>query len=220
LPLSIALIVWFACVEIGSALWFSTREGKLVVGPGWTMTFPTSDPTFKPFALDEKTYTLLRYDEGKEGEWVDASGLRWHGFYFNWAPGRVAGYLAKRHTPEICMAAAGLKLISGPDLFIAKVHNISLPIRQYIYESQGTRMNVFHCRWEAGADQSAAVQYESARMNLIRGIWAGRGKNGQKVIEIIATGYDTPEQTRAALIRQLETLVKVEEKPKTEKLKN
>ena len=210
LPLSLIMIAWLATVEIGTTLWFSHLESKLVTGPDWTMSFPTNEPSFTPFTIGEKTYGLLRYDEGKEGEWKNFDGMNWHAFYFNWLPGRVAGYLAKRHTPEICMDAAGQKRLAGPDLFIAKVHNIELPIRQYLYEYQGIQMHVFHCRWEVGADQSAAAQYESSRLNLIRGIWAGRGKNGQKVLEFMVTGYDTPEQARAALIRQLETLVVLE----------
>ncbi len=210
LPLSLIMIAWLATVEIGTTLWFSHLESKLVTGPDWTMSFPTNEPSFTPFTIGEKTYGLLRYDEGKEGEWKNFDGMNWHAFYFNWLPGRVAGYLAKRHTPEICMDAAGQKRLAGPDLFIAKVHNIELPIRQYLYEYQGIQMHVFHCRWEAGADQGAAAQYESSRLNLIRGIWAGRGKNGQKVLEFMVTGYDTPERARKALVQQLETLVQVE----------
>lgn len=209
LPIAIALIVWLALVEIGANLWFSTREAKLVPGPDWTIAFPEKDPTFQSITPTDKTYGLLRYDEGKEGEWADSSGVRWHAFYFNWVPGRVAGYLAKRHTPEVCMTAIGGNLQHGPDLFVTNIHNITLPIRQYVYVSQGTRMNVFHCRWEAGAGQNAFVQYESSRLNLIRGVWAGRGKNGQKVIEFTTTGYDTPEQARAAFVRLLDSLVQV-----------
>jgi exosortase/archaeosortase family protein len=208
--LSLALIVWFASVEIVCALWFSIRESKLEIGPGWTMNFPTNDISFKAIDIGEKTYGLLRYDEGKEGAWTDESGGRWHAFYFNWLPGRVAGYLAKRHTPEICMGAAGQNLKVGPDLFVAKVNNIELPIRQYLYDNTGAQMHVFHCRWEVGTGESALVKHESSRLNLIRGIWAGRGKYGQKVFEVILTGYDTQEQARTALLRQLETLVQVE----------
>lgn len=206
--LSIILIAWFAAIEIGTSLWFSSREAKLVIGPDWSLSFPTNEPSFKSVTITDKTFGLLRYDDGKEGTWQDADGGNWHAFYFNWVPGRVAGYLAKRHTPEICMGAAGQNLKAGPDLFVAKINDITLPIRQYLYENQGNQMHVFHCRWEAGADQNASVQYESSRLNLIRGVWAGRGNQGQKVIELIVTGYATPEQARAALIKQLDNIVK------------
>jgi squalene cyclase len=58
--------------------------------------------------------------------------------------------------------------------------------------------------------QRAYVQDESSEFNLIRGIWAGRGKYGQKVLEIIVTGYPDADQAKAAVARQLQTLIKVE----------
>ena len=121
----------------------------------------------------------------------------------------MAGYLAKRHTPEICMQATGVKLVSGPELTMMNVHGVELPVRSYVFETAAGLINVFHCRWEAGADESAYVQHESARFNLVRGIWTGRGNKGQKVLEVIITGMDDPAQARAALVRQLEKLITV-----------
>jgi hypothetical protein len=51
---------------------------------------------------------------------------------------------------------------------------------------------------------------ESSRLNLIRGVWAGRGNQGQKVLEIVIAGYDNPEVAQQALVRQLGKLIKVE----------
>ena len=49
------------------------------------------------------TRNLLRFDEVKQAAWNEPDGTQWEAFYFSWLPGRVAGYLAKRHTPEICL---------------------------------------------------------------------------------------------------------------------
>ena len=141
---------------------------------------------------------------------MEADGSRWQVFYCSWLPGRVAGYLAKRHTPEICMQATGVKMVSGPELTMMNVHGVELPVRSYVFQTARGSINVFHCRWEAGADESAYRQHESARFNLIRAIWAGRGNKGQKVFEIIVTGMDDPAQARAAMVRQLEAMIKVE----------
>jgi hypothetical protein len=91
------------------------------------------------------------------------------------------------------------------------VHGVELPVRSYVFETSSGLVQVFHCRWEAGADESAYVQHESARFNLVRGIWAGRGNKGQKVLEIIITGMNDPTQARAAMVRQLEKMIRVEE---------
>jgi hypothetical protein len=121
----------------------------------------------------------------------------------------VAGYLAKRHTPEICLAATGIKLISGPTLTMMNVHGVELPIRCYEFQTPEGVIQVFHCRWEAGVASDAYVTHESARYNLVRAIWAGRGNQGQKVLEVIISGMDDPEQAKQALARELDKLIAV-----------
>ncbi len=207
---ALVLFVWLAAVETGVQLWYYVRESRGAKGPNWSMEFPIDNSSFQAVAILDTTSGLLRYDHGKEGEWTEADGATWHAFYFEWMPGRVSGYLAKRHTPEICFGATGRPLQAGPDLVLIKVHDVVLPVRQYLFGNPGDPIHVFHCRWEEGVDPGAYVRRESSRFNLFRGIWAGRGKNGQKVIELIVTGIDSPAQARAAAVRQLEGLVKVE----------
>ena len=151
----------------------------------------------------------MRFDEGKQAGWAESDGTKWQVFYCAWLPGRVAGYLAKRHTPEICLQATGLKMASGPTLTLITVKGVEMPVRSYVFETAGGPIQVFQCRWEAGADNSAYVQQESARYNLIRAIWAGRGNKGQQVFEIIITGMNDPVQAQAAMVRQLEKMITV-----------
>ena len=191
-------------------MWYHIREAHLNPGPAWTLTFPQDNPTLKDIPMDATTRRLLRFDDFKQAEWAESDGTQWEAFYFNWSPGRVAGYLAKRHTPEICLAATGIKLLSGPNLTMMNVHGVQLPIRCYEFQTPEGLIQVFHCRWEAGAGEQAYVAHESARYNLIRAIWAGRGNKGQKVLEVIITGMADPEQAKAALKRELDKLIKVE----------
>jgi len=90
------------------------------------------------------------------------------------------------------------------------IGGVALPVRSYVFGTDSGTMYVFHCRWEAGVNEDAYVAHESARFNLIRGIWAGRGKQGQKIIEIVVSGYADSEHAKAALVRQLEKLIKIE----------
>jgi hypothetical protein len=208
--LAFALLVWLCIVEAGVQIWYRSREAHFNPSPSWSLVFPEGNPTFKAIPVGEKEKYLLRFDEGKQGEWQEADGTRWQAFYFNWFPGRVAGYLAKRHTPEICIAATGLKLLSGPKLTMMNVHGVELPIRSYVFGTEDGVVQVFHCRWEAGVGRDAYVEHESARYNLVRAIWAGRGNKGQKVLEFVVSGMDDPEQAKQALTRQLEKMIKVE----------
>ena len=207
---AISLLIWLVLVEAGVQIWYHVREAHLKPGPAWTLTFPWGNPTLKDIPMDAKTRYLLRFDEFKQAVWSEPDGARWEVYYFSWLPGRVAGYLAKRHTPEICLAATGLKLLSGPKLTIMNVHGVLLPIRSYEFQTENGVVQVFHCRWEAGVGPDAYVAHESARYNLIRAIWAGRGNKGQKVLEIVISGMDDPEQAKQALARELGKLIKVE----------
>jgi exosortase len=206
---AISLLIWLVLVEAGVELWYRHLESQLKPGPRWSVNFPQDNATLKELPIPADTRYLLRFDEGRQAAWTESDGTQWQVFYCSWLPGRVAGYLAKRHTPEICMQATGVKLVSGPELTMMNVHGVELPVRSYVFETAGGPINVFHCRWEAGADESAYVQHESARFNLVRGIWTGRGNKGQKVLEVIITGMDDPAQARAALVRQLEKLITV-----------
>ncbi len=214
--LSVLLLVWLLFVELGAQAWYRSREARLPQAPDWTLTFPADNATLKDLPMAPKTYDLLRFDDGKQAAWTEADGTQWAAFYFNWKPGRVAGYLAKRHTPEICMPATGRPMLSGPELMVVKIQGLDLPIRRYRFGPDGNSLHVYHCRWEAGVNPDSFVAQESARYNLIRGIWAGRGNQGQKIIEFVISGTEDPEAAKAMLIRRLEDLIKVEGEMKPE----
>jgi exosortase/archaeosortase family protein len=208
--LCFALFIWLIAVEVGTELWYRNLESHRAPSPNWSATFPEDNRTFRTMPMDAKTENQLRFDEGKQGAWIDSDGFRWQAFYFNWRPGRVAGYLAKRHTPEICLPAAGCRMVSGPELTMMNINGVALPVRSYTFETEGNAMYVFHCRWEAGVKADAYVAHESARFNLVRGIWSGRGKFGQKILEIIISGCPDAGQAKAALARELQTMIKAE----------
>jgi hypothetical protein len=174
------------------------------------VNFPKNNPTYKTEPIDAKTENLLRFDEAKQASWREPDGSVWQGFYCSWKPGRVAGYLAKRHTPDICLPAVGYTLVSGPKLTLLSVGGLVLPIRSYVFSAPEGTLTVFHCRWEGGASEDAYIANESARYNLIRSIWAGRGNHGQKVLEMVAAGFSDPQQAQAALARQLEEDIKID----------
>lgn len=206
--IAIGLIVWILLAEISIQIWYSIREAHIKPGPQWSLALPESNPTYKALPFTPEEHTLLRFDDGCQGKWQEPDGTTWQAFYFDWLPGRVAGYLAKRHTPDICLPATGLTMTAGPVLHILNVHNLELPMREYTFDSPDGALQVFQCHWEPGADK-AAYAHESSRYNLIRGVWTGRGDKGQKVIEFVLSGYDNPASAREALVRELEKLIKI-----------
>ena len=90
------------------------------------------------------------------------------------------------------------------------VKNIELPMRHYVFGNSQDTIEVFQCRWEDGMSKRAYVLDETSEFNLVRGIWAGRGNHGQKVLEFIISGVGDSDQAKAALVRQLEKLIRIE----------
>lgn len=209
--LAYVLIVWLVAVEVGVELWYRIRESHIPPGPKWSVNLPTNNPTFSELPLTADEHILLRFDDGKQGQWREPDGTLWQAYYFDWRPGRVAGYLAKRHTPDICLTATGLKMISGPVLVMMDINGIHLPMRYYVFDTAEGPLQVYQCHWAPGASEQTYA-YESSRFNLIRGIWAGRGNKGQKVLEVIISGSSDPESARKALIQQLGKLIQVEKR--------
>jgi exosortase len=212
---AIGLLVWLAMVEAGVEGWYRIREARLQPGPAWTVAFPENDPTYREVPLAEETTILLQFDAHKQGQWTEPDGTAWQAYYFHWNPGRVAGYLAKRHTPEICLTATGFKMTAGPRLRIITVHGVDLPMRAYTFQGSGPPLQIFQCHWEAGQSREHFTADEASRFNLVRAVWAGRGNQGQKVLEVILSGYDDMDQAEAALVKRLETLIQAEPPPAT-----
>ncbi|MEJ0090096.1 MAG: exosortase/archaeosortase family protein [Limisphaerales bacterium] len=204
-----ALILWLVAVEVGVQSWYRHLESNFKPSPTWTLNFPTNNPTLRDLPIPEESRNLLRYDEGHQAIWTQPDGTDWQVFFCDWLPGRVAGYLAKRHTPEICLQATGLEMVAGPELTIMNINGVDLPIRSYVFQTDNGPIQVFHCRWEAGVESKDYVDHDSTRFNLVRAIWAGRGNKGQKVVEVIISGMKDPEQAKAALRLELEKMVTV-----------
>jgi exosortase len=207
--LATSLIIWVIVVEVGVQIWYYIRESGIKPGPVWTLSLPQDNPTFKELPVTPEERTLLRFDDDKQGQWQESDGTIWQAYYFDWSPGRVAGYLAKRHTPDICLPAAGLTMSSGPTLTVLDVDNLKLPMRCYVFTGPNGELQVFQCHWEPGFERELYAN-ESSRFNLIRGIWAGRGNKGQKVIEIVISGSHDSDTAKEALVRELQKLIKVE----------
>jgi exosortase len=205
--LALGLLLWLVAADVGVHFWYVTLESHLQPSPKWSVDFPTNNPTLHCETINADVAYRLRFDEGKQAVWTDADGSNWKMFYFSWRPGRVAGYLAKRHTPEACLPAVTGNALSPPTLKMLDIDNLILPFRCYEFKTEGKLLYVFQCRWEAGTRPDMYVEHESTRYNLIRGVWAGRGNKGQKVLEVAVSGFASAEAAEAALNRQLRRLI-------------
>jgi exosortase len=216
-PWLIGLLCWVAMVEAGVNVWRLSGEAVGAQRTLWSIAWPEGNPTFQCSEPTTTSQKMLRYDDGSQATWEETDGTKWHVFYFNWLPGKVGSYLAaSRHTPEICMTYIGWQLVSGPEPLMVRVKNLHLPFRKYVFAKGGTKLSVFHCHWDESQELNpASIEQQGPEgfrrgMRGLRGLLSGRGKAGQKVIELVIEGKNDPQEAQAALVPQLERLIRVE----------
>jgi exosortase len=213
----IALLGWLALVEAGVAFWSRSDSAGTANAVRWSIALPTENSSFRKVEPDKNALELLQYDEALQGEWREEDGSTWHTFYFNWRPGRVGAYLAaNRHSPEICMTYGGWEMRSGPERVVLKIKNLNLPFRSYAFSQGGKTLHIFHCRWEPAFEANPALLESQSFGTTMRGfrglsvLWSGKGKGGQKILEIVVQGYDNLEDAKVGLVEQLEKIIKIE----------
>ena len=209
--LSFSLLAWFLFVGVGVEWWYRWHEAKLPKRVAWSMSWPSTNPTFVKMPLPERTMQLLRYDEGSDGTWQEQDGTQWEVIFLRWLPGQIAVHLAKSHTPEVCLAAAGHSVQTNPGVDYVPVHGLRLPFRSYSIEDAGKSTFVFYCLWEDRAWEDAFQTTKLSYGNRLDPVLEGRRNVGQRSLEVVVRGFGSIEEARRGLAGQLEKLVKVNE---------
>ncbi len=208
LPLS--LLAWLLLVETGTEFWYRSHEWRVPESTAWQVEFPRDNPTFRDLPFSDKTKQFLRYDEGYNGTWQQGSEQRWQAIFFRWNPGRIAVHLAKSHTPEVCLTAAGREIVSQSALHAIPVHGLQLPFRSYVVKDENGPLNVFYCLWEDRADAQSFRTTTMTYASRLAPVLAGRRNSGQRSLEVAIWGIADHQEAEAALARKLQTLIKVE----------
>ena len=207
---SIFLLAWLLVVETGTELWYRSHEWRVPESAVWHVEFPRENPTFRELPFSDKTKQFLRYDEGLNGTWQEGEVRRWQAIFFRWNPGRIAVHLAKSHTPEVCLTAAGRELVSQSGLRAVDVRGLLLPFRSYVVKDERGPLHVFYCLWE---DRANAQAFRTTRMNYanrLAPVLAGRRNSGQRSLEVAIWGAADQQEAEAALAHELGELIRIE----------
>ena len=190
-----------------SAIHFWYARAPHAFTAGWAAVLPHARAGYKSMELPRAAVEILRFNEGESGAWVNDDGTRWQMISLRWFPGRVAVSLARNHTPEICLPAAGKKLsaVSGPLPLV--VAGVTLPFRCFTTEQNGRPLFVFYTLWEEGApEQNVATGFLtwSARWQAVR---ERRRNPGQRVLQIAIGGARDAAHAEALLRAELPRLI-------------
>ncbi|HYG36430.1 MAG TPA: exosortase/archaeosortase family protein [Clostridia bacterium] len=201
---------WLVLAELGTELWYRLHESRLPQTISWRVDLPTTNATFKVMPFSDKARQYLRFDEGLNGVWREDDGTDWQAIFLRWNPGRIAVHLAKNHTPESCLTAAGNELLSQSEICTIPVRGVHLPFRCYVMEDQRGIAHVFYCLWEDRASTQDFHTMSLTYVNRLEPVLAGRRNCGQRSLEIAVWGFEDAQEAEAAFRRQLTRLIKLE----------
>jgi len=181
---------------------------ELVAPVQWAVEFPQEAVGFKELTISDAARQMLRYDEGKNAQWSDEN-LLWQVIYLRWNAGRIAAHLARGHTPEVCLTAAGHELEVIPEMKIMTLPGIRLPFRVYSFRSERGPVFVFYCLWE---DRRQSLEFGTESLTYdsrLVAVREGRRNLGQRSLEVAVWGLADLPQAEAAMQGQLERLIHV-----------
>lgn len=189
-PWAIGLLVWLVAVEVTTEGWFALREGNLPWRGSLQVQLPRQAADFRDRPVISEVRQVLRCDSVEGAVWQGGEGSLWQFFLIDWKPGRVSARMAKVHSPELCLSAAGMRLVATTGIERIRLETGELPVQTYTFESRGVPIYVFFAVWEdrvVPSTDPATTTIADWRSRL-RDTWAGRRQFGQQVLEVAISG--------------------------------
>lgn len=209
--LAMGLLVWLIACEVGVAFWYGRHESEASAKPTWKVRFPADAPQFRELPLEARTVQLLRFDEGKNASWLESDGSRYQMIFLRWNPGRVAVHLARSHTPEVCLTAAGHKISGEAHPRTIEVAGLSLRFDVYRVANEG--LWVYYCLWEDGFSSDSNETEMLTYKNRLRPVMDGRRNRGQRSLEIAVRSNATAEEIEAKVRQLVQSAVQIAKSP-------
>lgn len=208
-PVVAALFAWMLLVEVTNEAWYRRQESAARPSTAWQVNWPPPGEQARYQTISDEVRQTLRFNEGRTATLAQADGSRWTLFFFKWLPGRAAAQLARNHSPEVCLPAAGLKQTADLGTRTARVGELALPFRTFAFEQNGRPLHVFFCVWEDRERPAAEGPEDFSAASRVRAVLAGRRHLGQQVLEVAIQGFATPEEAFQSLESNLRRLVQV-----------
>jgi exosortase/archaeosortase family protein len=204
----VALLVWLLLVEGGTDLWYRAHEAHFAPPVTWSIALPKDNTSLREGLLSEKTRRLLRCDEALNASWQEPPNTRYQAIFLRWNAGATAVYLARNHTPEVCLTAAGRELVSKPAIRMVVIKGLKLPVQSYVFKEAAGPLHVYYCLWEDRAPSKVFTTMSLSYQNRFEAVLAGRRHLGERSLEIAIWGIPDDEAAQAAFERQMGKLIR------------
>lgn len=199
----VAWLLWVTLVDVGVWGWYCWIERDTTSGPDWELHWPTDAAGLREVPLARATRELLQCDEARQVRWHQSDGTSWQILLLRWAPGRAAGYLAKSHSPQVCMPAAGYPLEYVSPVRLLDLEGFQLPYRLYCFATEAGPVHVLYSRWDEGSAWQSFRHEAAGPWSRLSSVWTGRGVRGQRVLVVAVWGIRQRDAAEARLREEL-----------------
>jgi hypothetical protein len=197
-------------------VWFRIEDKRAETNQAWSINWPTGAPGYREEQLSKLVFDMLRYDTAKSVTWQDEAGNHWGFIALRWGPDNKNSFIGRGHTPDVCFAGAGWKLVSEPAPVRLTVNGLDLPFRRYLFEVEGRTAYVFLTLWDErspGGRQETPFAYGIARR--LKAAVEGKRHQGLKKLEISIIGPTSADAAVDVLTKGLKELVEVQNPTQT-----
>ncbi|PWU09033.1 MAG: hypothetical protein C5B50_28195 [Verrucomicrobia bacterium] len=209
-PLTTAcLALWLAFAEIGTELWYRLHEARLSAPVCWDVNLPRGNAGFRMLPPSQTSKQFLHFDDAINASWREADHSAWQVIFLRWKPGRVAVHLARNHTPDICLAASGRRILSQSNGHIFSACGLRLPFNVYRVKDESGPFYVFYCLWDDRAENQAVSALELSYARRLGPVLEGRRNSGQRSLEVAVWGIPDEGRAEAAFENQLQRLIRL-----------
>jgi exosortase/archaeosortase family protein len=224
--LPFALAAWLLFVEVAVEGWYRWHERQLPAPLAWTVSPPESAPGFRRLPISDRTRRILRFDDAVNAVWTGPTSSRWQAIFLRWNPGRTAVHLARNHTPEVCLSAAGRSVVLQSNiqryevplesrLAISAIQStnklvLRMPFRVFQVSDPTGPLHVFYCLWDDRASDQGLETMELTYANRLVPVLSGRRQSGQRSLEIAIWGCTQPAEAERVFRETLPKLVVAE----------
>jgi exosortase len=204
-------LIWIGAAEMTTDWWYRSHERNLIPTVRWSVAWPTQQYRFRKTALPENSLAILRCSNSEAAVWDDGAGNQWSAFLLRWKPGKNSAQLAKGHRPDICLPAAGARLLEDFGQIKAPVHDFEIPFHHQSFDLGGRIAHVFYSLWpDRVSPNEKPILEDGLRLSRLYAVLAGKRNLGQQVLEIVIQGPESKEEADNLLKKNLQNLIRKE----------
>ncbi len=188
-PSVVLVVVFFLQLPVAH-FWYDrahARDGdRVLVDVDWQSTGSLVEEE----PIPPSVRAVLRYSEGEQVNFRRQNEL-WSGFLFRWEAGRISSHVTV-HRPEVCLPAAGFKLIATGDPLDWTIDGLGLQFSSSVYRVHTHDYYVFYAMWDTV--RSRRVPPTRSWSDRLSNAWQGLRINERQSLEMVLVGPPSLER--------------------------